>query len=358
MIANVGTEVHVMLRKKFLVFSFLLGSFVVSVTAQLIPPGPSDTGLGGANSITGMVLASTGGRIQRRVSVRLQSMSQGDRVVVTDENGNFAFRGLPSGDYTILIEKEKDFEPFTQPVSLRQMRGFPPQSYTMTVRLIPKGSADGKPAVIDSRVGNVPKKAVEFFNKGIELSKNRDFKGAIEQLKLAIAEHPGFMLAFNELGVQYLRLGELEKADAALEQAIKLDSEAFEPLVNRGIVLVTWKKYAEAEPLLRKALELKDQSPVAHYFLGQALANLGNFDAAEKELTVAVETGGEQMKEAHRLLAIIYSSRGDKKRAAAELETYLKLAPNAPDAEQLRRVARQFRGLEPSPATPSNTTKP
>ena len=335
---------------------FSLG-VVIPVTGQMIPPGPSDTGLGGANSITGTII-TTDGRIQRRVTIRLRSMNRGDRVLLSEDNGNFAFRGLPSGEYTIVIEKEKEFEPFSQTVSVVQMRGFPPVSPVVTIRLVPKGSSDAKPGVVDSRVGNAPKKAIEFFNKGIELAKTKDVQGAIEKFKLAIAEHPAFMLAFNELGVQYLRLGELEKADAALVEALKIDPEAFEPLMNRGIVLVTWKKYAEAEPVLQKARELKDQSPVAHYFLGQALANLGNFDAAEKELRVAVETGGEQMKEAHRLLAIIYSSRGDKKRAAAELETYLKLAPNAPDAEQLRRVARQFRGLEPASAPPSNTTKP
>jgi regulator of sirC expression with transglutaminase-like and TPR domain len=49
------------------------------------------------------------------------------------------------------------------------------------------------------------------------------------------------------------------------------------------------------------------------------------------------------MKEAHRILAIIYASRGAKKQAADQLEAYLKLAPNAPDAEKLRDKVRQLR---------------
>jgi len=330
----------------------------ISVSAQFIPPGPSDTGMGGVNSITGMIVTSGGQRLMRRVTIRLRSANRGDRVIVSEDNGNFAFRGLPSGEYTIVIDKEKDFEPFSQAVSIVQMRGFPPANSLVSIRLIPKGSTDGKPGVVDSRLVNVPKKARELLDRGLELAKNRDFRGAIEQLNLAIAEHPAFMLAFNELGVQYLRLGELDKADAALTAALKLDPEAFEPLMNRGIVLVTMKKFGDAEPIIRKALAVKEQSPVAHYFLGQALANLGKFDDAEKELRIAVETGGEQMKEAHRLLAIIYSSRGDKKRAASEIETYLKLAPQAPDAEQLRQAARRFRGLEAAPAAPASNTKP
>jgi len=42
----------------------------------------------------------------------------------------------------------------------------------------------------------------------------------------------------------------------------------------------------------------------------------------------------------------------------AEIETYLKLAPQAPDAEQLRQAARRLRGLEAAPATPASNTKP
>jgi regulator of sirC expression with transglutaminase-like and TPR domain len=49
------------------------------------------------------------------------------------------------------------------------------------------------------------------------------------------------------------------------------------------------------------------------------------------------------MKEAHRILAIIYSSRGDKKRAADELDAYLKLAPTTPDAEKIKDQIRRLR---------------
>ena len=97
-------------------------------------PGPSDTGLGGVNTISGTVLLG-GARLERHVSVRLQTPTRGDRVVVTDDYGNFAFRGLGSGDYTIVIDKEIDFKPFSQVVSIIQPRGFPPQTYPLSVRL-------------------------------------------------------------------------------------------------------------------------------------------------------------------------------------------------------------------------------
>src|SRR5687767_2685328 len=112
--------------------------FGVQVAGQSVPVGSAttDTGLGGVNSITGTILGASGQRIQRRVSIRLQTMTRGDRLTTSDEYGNFAFRGLVSGDYTVVINKEEGFEPFSQTVSIIQPRGFPPVSQLMSIRLI------------------------------------------------------------------------------------------------------------------------------------------------------------------------------------------------------------------------------
>jgi tetratricopeptide (TPR) repeat protein len=328
-------------RLSVLLFALFL---VIPAAAQVfIPPGATDTGLGGGNAISGSILASTGQRLERRVSVRLQTPTKGDRVTMTDEYGTFNFRGLPTGDYVLVIDKEKDYQTASQAVTVIQPRGFPAQTYVVNIRLVPKAGEGPKPGVVNADAVNIPKAALDLYNKGVELAKLGDRKAAITQFEAAIAQHKDFMLAYNEMGVQYLRLNELVKADETLQAALKLKPDAFAPLMNRGIVLVTMKKYDEAEPVLRKAVELKSDAAVTHYFLGQALANLGKFDEAEKELSIAVTTGGAEMKEAYRLLAIIYHSKGDKKRAAAQLEKYLQLNPTTPDAEQLRKVIDQYR---------------
>ena len=333
---------------------------VVRVTAQGIPQGAAstDTGLGGINTVSGMLVSSTGQRIARRVSVRLRTMTRGDQISTTDENGNFVFRGLPPGDYIVLIEKEQDFEPFSQTVSVIQPRGMPPQTYYLNIRLTSKPGTAGLPGVINADLAKVPKPAVAKYNKAIELAKSGDRPGAILQLQDAIAEYPEFMIAYNEMGVQYMKLNELQKSDEALQKALKIDAKAFMPLMNRGIVLVMLKRYADAEPLLRAAVKMKSDQAVGHYFLGQAVAYLGNFDEAEKELSTAIKLGGDEMKEAHRLLAIIYSSRGDKKHVIAELETYLRLVPTTPDAEQLRNVILKLKGQEAPTATSKTKSSP
>jgi Flp pilus assembly protein TadD len=318
--------------------------FVDNVVAQIVRGEGMDAGLGGGNSIVGSVYDSSGQKLSRRIQVRLTTMTAGDRISMTDDNGNFSFRGLVSGTYTVVIDKEKEYEPHSQSVGIIQFRGSPGGTYNLNIRLSPRAGADTRPGVLQSELANVPQPALLAYSKALELAKNKDYLGAIEHLQLSITEYPEFTLAYNEMGVAYLRINELQKADESFLAALKIEPDAYAPQMNRGIVLVSMKKFEDAETVLRKVVKLNDQSAVAHYFLGQAIANLGKFDEAEKELAFAVKTGGPEMKEAHRVLAIIYGARGDKKKAVKELETYLELNPTTPDAEQLKNVIKQLKG--------------
>ncbi|MFN0138909.1 MAG: tetratricopeptide repeat protein [Pyrinomonadaceae bacterium] len=278
---------------------------------------------------------------------------------MTDEKGNFTFRGVVGGSYTVVIDGEKEYEPVVQEVKIIHLRGTPPQTYMVNIRLALKENTDLKPSVINSAFANVPKRALDFYNKAVDLVKAGDSKGAIEQFGLATSEYPEFMLAFNELGVVYLRLNDFEKADKSFQTALKIEPEAFAPLMNRSILFVQMRRFAEAEPMLRNVVKIKRESAVGHYFLGQALANLGRFDEAEMELVSAITLGGAELKEAHRILAIIYSAKGEKPRAASELETYLRLAPECKDAEQLRQVISKLRGpTTPTPLSPPSVKPP
>jgi Tfp pilus assembly protein PilF len=346
-------------RSSFLTLA-LAGSVVLlclslSTSSQIVGQG-TDSGLGGANSIGGYVIGPGGKRMQRRIQIRLGTATRGNRMAMTDDSGNFLFTRLPPGSYTLTIDKEPDFEPITYAVEIIQPRGSPPQNYHVSLKLAPRAGETIKPGVLNAAFADVPKVALEHFSTGQELAKAGDHKGAIAALQQAIAVYPNFMLAYNEMGVEYLRVNDLAKADASFKEALKISPEAFQPLMNRGMLLVQTKRFAEAVPLIRAALKAKEQSPVAHYFLGQALANLGDFDEAQKELLTAVKSGDPVVKEAYRTLAIIYSSKGNKKAAAEQLETYLKLTPQAPDAEQLRQVIAQLKG-EPAPASDKKPNK-
>src|ERR1041385_654290 len=205
--AHAASEVTAMPIKKVITL-FSVGlialSLAASVTAQVfLPPGATDTGLGGGNAITGMILVSSGQRLQRRVAIRLQTMTKGDRVAMTDDNGTFAFRGVPNGQYTIVIAKEKEYEPYQAAVDIRQFPGSPAQIYNLSIRLESKKEESAKPGVLNADLANVPPHAVALYKKALEKSEAGKNAEAVEQLKSAITEYPQFAVALTELGVQY-----------------------------------------------------------------------------------------------------------------------------------------------------------
>jgi tetratricopeptide (TPR) repeat protein len=126
----------------------------------------------------------------------------------------------------------------------------------------------------------------------------------------------------------------------ALESALKIKPDAYEPLINRAIVLFRLARFKEAETVLRDALKVKE-SAVAYYYLGRTLHKMGRNDEAETAYLTCLKISPDEFPEAHRLLAAIYLERGASQRVVDELEAYLRLVPAAADAADLRRVIEQ-----------------
>jgi tetratricopeptide (TPR) repeat protein len=70
---------------------------------------------------------------------------------------------------------------------------------------------------------------------------------------------------------------------------------------------------------------------------------LNDFDGAVHDLKQAISNGGEEGIEAYRYLGAVYIEKRQGDRAAEALETYLKLAPKAKDADRIRGIIREQR---------------
>ena len=310
-----------------------------------IPGGISETTrteLRGRNSISGTVAGPSGRPLNYRVRLRL-SAPGAEVLTSTDDSGRFMLSGLGNGTYTLYADPDGDLEPESQQIDISAPRNTSPQVYMVSFRLREKQKKEQKTGVINADLAGVPKRAVQLYRKGVESSAAGDTKSAVDQLLKAVADHPDFFFAHSELGVQYQKLNELEKADEHLKIALRLKPEAFEPLANRGIVLVRMRKYGDAEPVLRSAIKLKDGSAVAHYYLGRSLLGLTRYEEAESEFKTAYALGGKENIEARRALATIYLEKGDNQKALIELEAYLEANPTAADEKQLHETAARIR---------------
>lgn len=319
-----------------LVICFALAASL-SISAQGVMPGSSrgPTTGSGNNTITGRVHFPSG-QSAGVVKVNLESTSSfgASSSAATDQDGTFRFNGLEPGSYTVVVDAGNQYEKAREPVVIdTESRG---RMVQVAIQLHFKVDASN-PAF-----AGVPEKALSLYQKGAAAAKKGDNKAAAQFLSDAVAAYPNFAIALNDLGFQYMKLNQLDKAAETYEAFVKLKPEDPTGHLNLGIARYNQKKFDEAETHLRKALELKSAGPMAHYYLGLTLVNLKRHNEALPEFQATVANGGENIALAHRYLGGLYMNT-DKKQAADELEKYLTLDPKAPDAERIKGTIKELR---------------
>jgi tetratricopeptide (TPR) repeat protein len=340
---------------RILFTALLLFAPLTLASAQGVGAGRDIADTGGNNVITGRIYYPNKPSEDVRIRVMLESNSSPTITTTTNADGVFKFSGVNTGYYTVVVDAGADYEIVREQVNIEKSMNYSSGSAQVPIYLRPKGSGPAaKPGAMNPALTGVPKAAIDLYQKGLEFAQKNDNKKAVEQFSKAVELHPQFALALYELGVQYLKLSQPDKAAEALQSATKIMPEEFMPRLNYGIALLNEKKYAEAETELRQALKKNNDSPTGHMYLGIALLttsrdektrqyDMEKYAEAQKELETAVSTGKDEVAMAHRYLGGIYSGNKDYKRAADEIETYLKLSPKAPDAERLREVVKDLR---------------
>lgn len=312
--------------------------------------GTDTTGTGGDHVIQGRVFLPSGRISDARLNVLLESTHSRTLSVMTDPNGSFRFTSLIAGSYTVVVEGTEQYEAARESVYIEQSTGRSvreaPRVATVYVNLRPKRANAGEtraPGVLDASLADVPKPAADLYLKAMEAVRKKENERAVDLLKGALEFYPDFRLALSEMGALYLRLKQPEKAVEPLRAALRLAPEDFPTLLNYGIALYDRKEFAEAEMHFRKAAQKNASSPTAHFYIGVILLKRRETEEAEKELRASVMAGGDRVAVAHYYLGGIYWGRQDYKRAAEELETFLRLAPDAPEAARVRSTIKELR---------------
>jgi len=340
------------LRSKPCLF-ILLGILLLPVCVKAQGSGRSSTGTGGIHIIQGYIFFPSGRRAEGTMIVKLQTYNAGELQVIPDSSGTFIFTALAPGNYTVVVNAGDDYEIARESVyidtdvNLSRTGGRVPSTtrrQTVMVHLQIKRGTQPKAAVLNAALATVPEKARKLYERGVEQARAEDASKAAASLKEAVTLYPNFPLALNELGVQYLKLRQVDKAVEVLKEACKLNPDAFQSRLNLGIALLESRQFGEGEVQLREATKRNANSATARMYLGIALVRLNKFDDAEKELLVAAEAKSNQLSMANYYLGGIYWRKQDYPRAVEQLEKYLLLSPNAPDADRVRDTIRDLRG--------------
>jgi Tfp pilus assembly protein PilF len=329
-------------------FPALLGFLMLFVPASIYSQGGVGTTRGlpetssGIHSIQGKIYLPSGQRAGAGITVRLEGNVIGSRRASTDLDGTFIFHSLPAADYSVVVDGGAEYETVRESATIYGTTGnagLSPtgQTIMLDIHLRPKGT----PAA--GSFPGVPKPAVDSYKKGMEFVRSGDTKKAVEQFNNAVTTYPAFPQALYELGQQYMKLMQWEKARGTFEALVKLKPNESDPHANLGIALFNLKKPDDAEKELRESIKLNGKVATSHYYLGLTLVALKRYADAQAEFEATVVNGGENLPQAHKYLGGLYMSAHKNKEAADELEKYLKLDPKAADAEKIRGTIKELR---------------
>jgi Tfp pilus assembly protein PilF len=336
------------------VYSAILLLFVaVIANAQAVGSTRGLSSGDGTNTIQGRVFFPSGEQNSgKMIKLNLESPESSGMSTVTDQDGVFRFNGLRAGNYTVVVDGGKDYESTREPVTIDPIGNG--RVVQVNIQLRPKADASN-PAF-----AGVPQTALDLYQKGMAAAQKGNAKGAVEFLGKAVTAYPNFSMALSDLGVQYIKLLQWDKAAETFEALLKQKPNDATGQLDLGIALYNIsgallndkkldesnQKLGQAESHLREALKLKSTGPSAHYYLGMTLIKLRRYDEAQSELESAIKNGGDGIALAHKYLGGLYFSAHRNKEAADELEKYVQLDPKAADVERIKGTIKDLRSKQ------------
>lgn len=138
--------------------------------------------------------------------------------------------------------------------------------------------------------------AEALFFKASQCMTAGDAEGAEEYFRQALCLEPNFSEALVNLGWLREQAGASAEAEACYRRAIVLSPALVQAYLNLGVVLLNQKRFIEAEVVLGDARQLAPDSPAAWSNLGVLMACMKREDEAESCYRTALELDGGYAK--------------------------------------------------------------
>jgi hypothetical protein len=189
--------------------------------------------------------------------------------------------------------------------------------------------------IAGSAVSATDQSASKDARKAFERADREYQKGNLEEaekyLQIAVKDYSGYASAWFRLGQIHIEFYRVAEARNAFAKAIEADAKYVSPLVELGRLEAGESNWRRAAELAERALDLNPLDfPDVYYIHALASMHLNNADAAERSARMLVRLDPlPRWPEIHMILADILHERQDASGEMAELQTYLKQAPES-----------------------------
>ena len=216
----------------------------------------------------------------------------------------------------------------------------PPESEALTVDFLPQEDVRGlrSQAIDESTVV-----AMYMNNRSVEALSDGRVDDAYWWVREAVAQAPGYLPAFNTLGVVYQRHGDPRDAEPVLRYVLDRDPRNTQAMSNLVAVLAALGRTEESRQLAATLQRIDPEPPFAWFLRGMSALRANDFatakDAFEKEVARAPD-----YHEFHFWLAIALLGLGQGEEARAHVALALENSTTRRDhdlyAAKLAKLSR------------------
>lgn len=206
-----------------------------------------------------------------------------------------------------------------------------------TIILHPMVKVEG--LTISATTAMAPKDAKKAFEKGRDAMKKNKLPEAQKDFEKAVEIYPKFSAAWFSLGLAKEQQKDLDGAKQAYAQSLAADSKFVSPYLQLAQIAANENRWQDVADTTDRLVKLNPYDFPRAWFMN-AVANytLRNMDAAEQSARTAAKNDPDNhMPKVHHLLGVILAQKQDYPAAAAEMRNYLKLVPNATDADMVKK---------------------
>ncbi|HEX7251924.1 MAG TPA: tetratricopeptide repeat protein, partial [Thermoanaerobaculia bacterium] len=204
-----------------------------------------------------------------------------------------------------------------------------------------KGDYPRSIALYRRAVAAAPEDPEIRYNLAVTLQEAGRSAEAFEAITDAIRRDPSRPEAHNALGIALSQQGKPGEALTEFDRAAELDPRDARAPNNRGNVLRQMGRLEEAEEAYRRAIAIAPRYAEAWNGMGAVKVSRNRPAEAIPDFERALELA-PQYHEARLNLGIAYETMGDRPRALAEYQEFIREAGRDPGFSEQRAVARQL----------------
>lgn len=219
----------------------------------------------------------------------------------------------------------------------------PPAALVQVDRLLLEYKTSDARSAIDPLAGQADQDATVARSLGRVLEQEKRYPDAIARLKKATELAPDDAASQVFLGEALLRAKRNGEADTAFRRAAELaQARGGDALYYQGIAQQRLRQYDAAVETLERVRSQDSSNPLVPFQIGVTRAFQEQWTPAVEQLSRALEMNSG-LAYAYYYRGLSYAKLNRKDLLVNDLERFLTLAPNAPEADQARVVLQTAR---------------